>query len=151
MKKLAILALISLSLTACSISNEDAGQLTGAAVGGVIGHQFGNGSGQAATTALGAVIGAAVGGQVGRTMDRVDTRYVRDALEYESTGKVKRWTNPDSRITYEVQPERTYYQKDVDGSTQPCREYRSTANINGKRETVYGTACRDADGSWHVQ
>jgi len=32
----------------------------------------------------------------------------------------------------------------------PCREFTTEALIGGRRETVYGTACRQADGSWKV-
>ena len=30
----------------------------------------------------------------------------------------------------------------------PCRNYSSEAIIDGKRQTVHGTACRQTDGSW---
>lgn len=33
---------------------------------------------------------------------------------------------------------------------QVCREYQSTAVINGKRQPTYGTACRQPDGSWRI-
>jgi surface antigen len=38
-----------------------------------------------------------------------------------------------------------------DSATGPCREYTIDAVIGGKREKVYGTACRQPDGSWSVQ
>ncbi|HIF11376.1 MAG TPA: hypothetical protein EYQ81_17055 [Sneathiellales bacterium] len=31
-----------------------------------------------------------------------------------------------------------------------CREYTSTANINGHSEKTYGTACRQPDGAWQL-
>jgi surface antigen len=31
-----------------------------------------------------------------------------------------------------------------------CREYQSTVVVGGKQEQAYGTACRQADGSWKV-
>lgn len=31
-----------------------------------------------------------------------------------------------------------------------CREYQSTAVINGATQPVYGVACRQADGSWRA-
>lgn len=31
-----------------------------------------------------------------------------------------------------------------------CREYNSTAVIDGSRVPVYGTACRQPDGSWRI-
>jgi surface antigen len=33
----------------------------------------------------------------------------------------------------------------------PCREYSMEALIGGKQEQVYGTACRQSDGSWKMQ
>ena len=32
-----------------------------------------------------------------------------------------------------------------------CREYQSEVTVGGKRETVYGTACQQADGSWEIE
>lgn len=29
-----------------------------------------------------------------------------------------------------------------------CREYQTTATIDGKRQQLYGTACLEPDGSW---
>lgn len=31
-----------------------------------------------------------------------------------------------------------------------CREYQSSANIAGKTQKTYGTACRQPDGSWRI-
>jgi len=36
----------------------------------------------------------------------------------------------------------------VDAAGQPCREFQQTVTIGGKTEQAYGTACRQADGSW---
>lgn len=33
---------------------------------------------------------------------------------------------------------------------QECREYRSTVNVGGVRQPIYGTACRQPDGSWRI-
>jgi len=33
----------------------------------------------------------------------------------------------------------------------PCREYTLEALIGGQPETIYGTACRQADGSWKME
>tara|TARA_R110000787_G_scaffold99110_8_gene203617 strand:- start:356 stop:751 length:396 start_codon:yes stop_codon:yes gene_type:complete len=37
----------------------------------------------------------------------------------------------------------------VQSDTQ-CREYNATAVIDGRRVPVYGTACRQPDGSWRI-
>ena len=31
-----------------------------------------------------------------------------------------------------------------------CREYQGSVTINGRQEPVYGTACRQSDGSWRI-
>ncbi len=36
-------------------------------------------------------------------------------------------------------------------ATAPCREFTRTITIGGHRETGYGTACRQPDGSWQTQ
>lgn len=33
---------------------------------------------------------------------------------------------------------------------QPCREYQSTAVIDGRAQPTYGTACLQPDGSWRI-
>jgi hypothetical protein len=33
---------------------------------------------------------------------------------------------------------------------QPCREYQSSAVIDGRKQPTYGTACRQPDGSWRI-
>jgi surface antigen len=44
-----------------------------------------------------------------------------------------------------IEHPKTYH----DGSI--CREFSTTAIIDGKSETVYGTACQQRDGSWQMQ
>lgn len=147
MKKLVITSLsLSMLLAGCApLSNEDVGTLSGGVVGGLIGSQFGSGSGQVAAAAGGVLLGAYLGGQIGKTMDRLDRLEMQRALETAPAGKAVVWNNPDSGIRYTVRPTRTYYQ-----AQQPCREYTTTAIIGGKREQIYGRACRQADGAWRV-
>lgn len=35
-------------------------------------------------------------------------------------------------------------------SSAYCREYQTTARINGAPQKTYGTACRQPDGSWRI-
>ena len=65
------------------------------------------------------------------------------ALENVRTSEPTSWVNPDSRNQYTVTSTRTY-----DVSTGPGHEYTVRSVVAGKPETVYGTACRQADGSW---
>lgn len=79
-------------------------------------------------------------------MDEVDRRKVAATLETTRTGVTTTWQNPDTGTAYAVTPTRTY-----ETTSGPCREYAVDAEIGGSTEQVYGTACRQADGSWKVQ
>ena len=138
-----------LLLTACASprgDNEAGGMIIGGILGGVLGHEIGKGHGRAAATIIGTMIGTSIGGSVGRSMDKTDRLYVARSLETVRTGVSTTWRNPDTGYQYSVVPTRTY---GVDSA--PCREYTLDASIGGKTEQIYGTACRQDDGSWKVQ
>jgi surface antigen len=135
-------------LFACSTTpaKQDQGVIIGAIVGGILGHQVGGGSGRVLATMLGTVAGAAIGGNIGRTMDETDRLNTTMALENVRTGVPSAWANPDTGYEYVVTPTNTY-----ESSAGPCREYTLDAKIGGKTEQIYGTACRQEDGSWLVE
>jgi surface antigen len=136
----------TIALGGCQeVRNEQVGYGVGGVLGGLLGAQVGGGRGQLAATAAGALLGAYLGGNVGRTMDEVDRRRAHHTLEGNPTGQPTTWRNPDSGNTYEVTPTRTYQD-----SGRPCREYTTEAVIDGRRETLRGTACREPDGSWRA-
>lgn len=121
------------------------GGMIGGAVGGYIGSTIGKGDGQLAATAAGALLGFIIGQNVGRSMDEVDVRCTGYALEVAPDNQQVTWNNPENGNRYAVTPTRTYEHGD-----RYCREYNSTAVINGRSEDVYGTACRNPDGSWQI-
>jgi len=127
-------------------TQEEQGVIIGAIVGGVVGHQVGGGSGRTIATIIGTVAGAAIGGSVGRSMDDTDRLKTAHALETVRTDVSTTWVNPDSGYEYSVVPTRTFEE-----ASGPCREYTVEAVIGGKIEKIYGTACRQADGSWEVR
>jgi surface antigen len=136
-----------LILTACTTapSKQDQGILIGAIAGGILGHQVGGGSGRVLATMIGTVAGAAIGGSIGRSMDETDRLNAAMTLENVRTGVSSSWINPDTGYEYVMTPTTTY-----DSGTGPCREYVLDAVIGGRTEQVYGTACRQADGSWKI-
>ena len=152
MKRMLIAGLIvvlSSALSGCQTNtgqNEQAGMIIGGVLGGVLGKQVGQGDGQVAAIIVGTLVGAQIGGSVGRSMDDTDRLKTAHTLETVRTGVSSTWRNPDTGNAYAVTPTRTY-----DSGSGPCREYSVDAQIGGKPETVYGTACRQADGSWKVQ
>lgn len=126
--------------------NEQAGTAIGAVVGGVLGNQVGQGGGRAAATIVGAIAGGLVGSNVGRSMDASDRMNAAHVLETGRTGAPTSWRNPDTGNAYTVLPTRTYAT-----AQGPCREYTMDTVIGGRGEKVYGTACRQPDGSWRAQ
>ncbi len=127
---------------------EQAGMVIGGALGGLLGAQYDHGHDDARTAAIiiGTMGGAAIGGSVGRSMDDVDRLKASQTLETVRTGVSSTWRNPDTGNQYAVTPTRTY-----DTAAGPCREYVINASVGGKPDKVYGTACRQADGSWRTQ
>jgi surface antigen len=127
-------------------TQEQAGMVIGGILGGIGGNQIGRGSGRTAAIIIGTLAGAAIGGSVGRSMDETDRLKTAHSLETVRTGVPSTWQNPDTGNSYTVTPTRTY-----ESSEGPCREYSMDAYVGNKREQVYGTACRQADGSWKTQ
>jgi surface antigen len=127
-------------------NRQQVGQILGGAVGGILGSQVGKGSGRTAAIIGGAVIGLLVGGEIGRGMDQIDQACVGQVLEHAPTGEHVEWVDPDRKANYSVTPTDTY--QDTQG--RYCREYQTTASIGGKTRQLYGTACRQPDGSWEI-
>jgi surface antigen len=127
-------------------SKEQTGAVVGGTLGGVLGAQVGQGSGRTAAIIVGTLAGAMIGGSVGRTMDEQDRRNAAYALESQRTNQPYSWRNPDSGNEYTVTPTRTY-----ETAGTPCREFTTEAYIDGRRDTVYGTACRQPDGTWQMR
>ncbi len=146
----AVALALAVTLGGCMGSNELAGTTFGGIAGGVIGNQFGKGDGKVAATALGAVIGASLGGALGRSLDE-QSRAMADQATYRAltSSRPISWENPANSsgpAAGEVRVTRV----GSDSGGQPCREYVSTVRIAGESQEAYGTACREADGSWRI-
>jgi surface antigen len=150
MKKLmtftVITALTVSGLHGCATSTkEETGALTGAALGAAVGSTFGRGSGKALAIFIGAVAGSAIGSTMGRYMDEQDRIRTSMILESNRTNQASSWKNPDTGNNYTVTPTKTY-----EVAEGPCREFTLDANVGGKPQELYGTACRQQDGSWKM-
>ena len=147
-------AVLCLFLGACVTgeygTKQTAGSLFGAAAGAALGSIVGGGTGQIVATAAGTVLGLFLGSEVGKSLDRADRLHASQAqhtaLETQRTGASVVWRSPDSGNTGRVTPTRTVHTPQ--GTV--CREYRHEVTISGNTETVHGTACRQADGSWQI-
>lgn len=135
-------------LSACNSppTREQTGMVIGGVLGGVIGSEIGQGHGRTTATILGTLIGSSIGGSVGRSMDETDRIKTAHALETVRTGVASSWSNPDTGNRYTVVPTKT-----IENPSGPCREYTVDATVGGTKDKVYGTACRQTDGSWKVQ
>ncbi|MDX2308455.1 MAG: RT0821/Lpp0805 family surface protein [Hyphomicrobium sp.] len=153
MRSWRFLAIMLVPLAAAGCSNgegpskADAGLVLGGITGGVIGNQFGKGTGKIAATAIGAVIGGIVGSEIGKSMDQQDKMLAQqaefDALERGQSGVARQWRNPDNGRYGEVVPSRPYKRNGND-----CRDYSHKIYVDGRPQTLTGTACRNPDGTW---
>jgi surface antigen len=148
-----LVAASALVLAGCSGQGQKqtGGSLVGAAAGGLLGAQFGSGTGKLVGTALGVLAGAWLGSEVGKTLDNADKAAMRQssqyALETTKVGHTSDWSNPDSGNSGTVTPTKTYQT----AAGEYCREYQQTVTVGGKTQDAYGTACRQADGTWKVK
>ncbi len=148
-KLIAVAALgASLLLAGCSqeTKNQDVGTVVGGALGGLVGAQVGSGRGRVAAAVAGSIVGAMIGGNIGKSMDQQDRMRAAQALERVPTGQTSTWQNPDTGNQYAVTPTNTY----VNNGGAPCRDYTTEGWIDGKREIIKGTACRQPDGTWRA-
>lgn len=149
---LAIVALLS-GLTACQDAGpkETMGGILGGVAGGVLGSQIGKGTGTTVAVIAGTMLGAGLGSSIGKSLDDVDKMKLKQAnqtaLETVPDGGRTTWRNPNTGNSGAAIPTRTW--TDNDGT--PCREFTQEVVIGGKTESAYGTACRQADGSWKIK
>lgn len=145
--KMLVVLLCAVTFVGCAdMSRQDVGTLAGGVAGGLLGSTVGGGSGKFVAIAAGTLAGAYLGGAIGRDMDRNDRMRMYRALERNNVGQPAYWRNANSGAAYEVVPVRNVT---VDGN-QYCREYRTVANIGGRKQEMYGTACRQPDGAWRA-
>ena len=144
--QMAVAIALSLALSACA-NKQEGGTVVGAVAGGLIGNQFGKGSGKVLATVAGAVVGGLVGSEIGKSMDKTDRLLAQQAelaaLERGQSGQATPWRNPDNGRYGEVVPSKPY-QRGQDN----CRDYTHTIYIDGRPQTMRGTACRNGDGTW---
>jgi surface antigen len=153
MKKLMIATVLATTLMsgcAGTYNKATTGAALGALTGGALAYGLGgNSSNKELWTVLGIGLGAVVGNNIGAQLDERDRLLMgqtfQNTMETAPTNQVGGWNNPDSGNSGTIVPTQTRY---TDG--QPCREFTTTVYIGGKEQEGYGTACRQADGSWKI-
>ncbi|MSP81368.1 MAG: glycine zipper 2TM domain-containing protein [Alphaproteobacteria bacterium] len=151
--RIALTLALGLALGACANDTgpkETLGTLIGAGVGGLLGSTIGSGSGQLAAVAGGTLLGAFLGNEIGGSLDRADQSYAdqtaQRALETSPSGQTNTWNNPDSGHSGTLTPEPAY----TSAAGEQCREYQQTVTVGSQIQEAYGTACRQADGTWKI-
>ncbi len=146
---IAVMALLlGITLIGGCASKEQTGAVIGGVAGGVLGSQVGGGQGRTLAIIVGTLAGTMIGSTVGRYMDQQDRMQMAQALEANRTNQTTAWKNPDTGDSYAVTPVKTTYPSGAE--SQPCREFTMTADVGGKPQKMYGTACRQPDGSWKI-
>ncbi|MGB4057639.1 MAG: RT0821/Lpp0805 family surface protein [Alphaproteobacteria bacterium] len=151
---LTVMMVSALSLGACNTlqgrgNKELLGAGTGAVAGGLLGSQIGGGKGQLWASGAGVLLGALIGSEIGASLDNADRGYAAQAQQraYSApVGETVSWNNPESGNHGTYTPKRDGYSS----SGRYCREYQQDITVNGRRQTAYGTACQQPDGSWEI-
>lgn len=140
-----------IALTGCESAGEKQtfGTVLGGVAGGVVGAQFGHGAGSIVGGAIGALLGGLIGNQIGASMDQTD-RQEADAAFVKATqvpvGETVYWNNGNTGHNGTYRPIRDSESK----TGYYCREFVTTVYVHGRTDKLYGTACRQPDGSWHA-
>ena len=122
------------------------GALGGAALGGLAGSAVGKGSGRDVAMVGGALLGAFAGYEIGKSLDRADKAAIAKTTERALDDNVSySWQNPENGRSGSVTPTGSYTQ-----NGRQCRNFEQTVYIDGRRESVSGTACKQVDGTWRV-
>src|SRR5579862_9658824 len=154
--QVAALVLLTFALSSCASLQEQYQNNPKAMLGGLLGAGAGAGIAELAGGSPAAIVGAAVGGAliggfVGHKMDNNDkqkaTAAAQQAFEQNQAGQPSVWNNPDTGNSGSVTPTKTYQL----ANGQYCRQYQQTIMIGGEQHQTYGTACRQADGTWQIQ
>ncbi|PCI41467.1 MAG: hypothetical protein COB46_03630 [Rhodospirillaceae bacterium] len=144
---------LMIALGACSWNEDRTGKIGGAVggiLGGIAGSNVSNGSGRTAAIILGATLGTMWGEDIAHGMSNADKifaeRTTKDTLEYGKPGENTTWSNPETGSSGNVVANETYTNKDGEN----CRNFETTAHIEGEDRTTTGTACKMPDGEWKV-
>ena len=121
------------------------GAVLGGIAGGVIGSEVADRDDRMVAVVVGTVIGAAIGSEIGRRMDRTDRSCVGHALELANYGQTVAWTNPSTKVNYQITP-----LADGKPSTDGCRRFRLVAHGSFGLSEGRTVACPDSDAVWQL-
>lgn len=139
-----IIAMTSLIGCESMTTKQLVGAGTGAAVGVAVGTQIGSGSSRTAAMLIGGALGGAAGYTLVKVMENSDVTQMTAGWDTELDKPVhSQWVNKNNQIAYESAASSAWTEKGT-----WCRNYQTSAIIDGKKETIEGMACRGDDGIW---
>ena len=148
--RLSVTFLVACALaTGCVGSGPKAqgGGLIGAAGGGLLAAAAGGGAAAViGSMLLGGLAGSAIGDSLDQRDREIAALAAQRSLESARANTTTDWSNPDSGNSGSITPTRTFQ----NAGGQYCREYQQEVTVGGKREQLFGTACREADGNWRT-
>ena len=115
--------------------------------GGVINSQYGAGTPKLAATGTGTMVGAFIGKDV--KIAQADLPHAEAAAKRAYAAPVGErifWNNPQSGNSGTITSTRDGY----NSAGTYCREYQQTVTVGTQTELIYGTACKQADGTWKI-
>lgn len=129
---------------------QNTGTLLGAGAGALLGSAIASHDDQGIGIVMGAAVGAMLGSGIGKSLDDADRAAMQkaqySAFERNPSGTSSYWSNPDSGNSGYVTP-RPAVRND---EGQYCREFTQEIIVGGKKQTGYGKACRQPDGTWKI-
>lgn len=127
-------------------SKSNTGTVVGALLGGILASKTGDDH-KAGRILAGAAIGGLLGRTIGKHMDDNDRKKVAESLEQSEAGETSAWTNEKTGNKYDFTPGEKY----TSSEGYQCREFVQEVIVNGKREKVNGTACKEPEkGQWSL-
>jgi surface antigen len=140
-------------------SGANIGTILGAGAGAVGGSQFGKGKGQLIGVAVGTLGGAFLGRELGASVDRsrqMDTGWNRGpnyqpapsypvAAPYPQASAQPVYYPPQQPVYVQQAPVAVQQ-----NSANYCREVQYQGTVNNQPANLYGTACRQPDGTWRL-
>ena len=149
-QKFLAIGLISMSLLGCAnMTREESGNVIGALLGGALAYELaGDSSNKEIWVATGIIGGAIAGGHYAvltEPSQRMNATNMHTTLESIPDNAQTKWINPNTNESGTMTVVRTN-----NNNGTPCREFTQTIYVGGEAVQGYGTACRQADGSWKI-
>ncbi len=133
------------------------GTLVGAGLGGFIGSNIGHGTGRLIATGAGVFLGGLIGNGLTRGYPYggyYAPAYYAPAPVYYAPAPAYYAPPPvyyaPARAAYAAPPSRPPAVASLGYDTSYCREGTWQGVIGGTYQQIYGTACRQPDGSWRI-